>query len=326
MRQPSRPFVFPAILAVALFFALAAPSSAARAGSWIEGAPMTTARAYAGGVRIGDDLYVIGGSGTSGPRSLTEVYDTVGNIWRAAAALPVGLEQFGIAESGGKIYVAGGYSQVSNRDGERDESESNALWIFDPVVGVWVSGPPMPSSRVGLGLVSAGGKLYALGGRGNEAGRVFIFDPRAGAWSVAKAAMPAPRTEAAFAVVGNSIYVIGGFDGHPMARVDILDTATGGWRSGPALPSPRAGHAAVVMDGRIHVVGGESISPPRTFADHFLLDGASWSRLESMPTPRHAVVATAAKGKLFVVGGSAGAGVYTVFTETDVVDIYSTGK
>jgi hypothetical protein len=34
----------------------------------------------------------------------------------------------------------------------------------------------------------------------------------------------------------------------------------------------------------------------------------------------------AAHGKLYVIGGSPGAGVYTVFTQSDVVDIYSRDK
>ncbi|HEX7777147.1 MAG TPA: kelch repeat-containing protein [Parvibaculum sp.] len=326
MRQSRRFIALPAFLAFGFLLVSAAPSSAAGTLGWREGAPMTTARAYAGAVQIDDDLYVIGGSGTSGPRSLTEIYDTVGNIWRAAAALPVGLEQFGIAQSGGKIYVAGGYSQASGRDGSKDDVESNALWIFDPTVGVWISGPSMPSPRVGLSLVALDGNLYALGGRGAQAGRVFVFDTHAGVWSIAKAAMPAPRNDAAVAVVGHEIYVIGGYDGHPLSRVDVLDADKDVWRVGPALPEPRAGHSAAVLNGHIHVIGGESISPPRTYADHFVLDGASWSRAAPMPTPRHAAVASAAKDKLFVVGGSAGAGVYTVFTESDVVDIYSTGQ
>jgi N-acetylneuraminic acid mutarotase len=325
MLQFRRSVALAASFAAALFAAVAV-SSAARADGWLEGAPMTTARAYAGAAQVGDDLYVIGGSGTSGPRSLTEIYDTVGNIWRAAAALPVGLEQFGIAVSGGKIYVAGGYSQTNTRDGASDDEESDDLWIFDPTVGVWVSGPHMPAPRVGLGLVAAGGKLYALGGKGAQASRVYVYDLHSGAWSVARAAMPAPRTDAAYAVVGDSIYVIGGFDGHALARVDILDTATGAWRAGPALPTPRAGHVAAVLGGKIHVVGGETISPPRTYPDHFVLSGAGWDRAASMPTPRHGAVASGANGKLFVVGGSAGAGVYTVFTESDVVDIYSGGQ
>ncbi|MDO9127346.1 MAG: hypothetical protein Q7U42_10805, partial [Parvibaculum sp.] len=71
--------------------------------------------------------------------------------------------------------------------------------------------------------------------------------------------------------------------------------------------------------------GGEQRRPPRTYGDHFVLNVASgsWSRAAPMPTPRHGAVAAAMDGKFVVVGGSPGAGVYTVFTESDVVDIYA---
>ncbi len=297
----------------------------ALADTWREGIPMTTARANAGAAMLGDDLYVIGGGSTSGPRSLTEVYDTIGNIWRADVALPVGLEQFGIAATGGKIYVAGGYATGGTRD-EPTVEETNGAWIFD-LAGGWRSAAPMPEARIGLGLAAVGGKLYAIGGRGVEAGRVFVYDPAADAWTVARENLPAPRSHAAVVARGSDIYVIGGMEnGAPTARVDIFDTTRGTWRIGPSLPVAREGHVAAVLDGNIHVTGGESLYPPKTFADHFVLEGDGWHRAASLPTPRHGAVAASAHGKLFVIGGSPGAGVYTVFTQSDVVDIYTTGK
>jgi len=287
---------------------------------------MTTARAHAGAALLGEDIYVVGGGSASGPRSLTEVYDTIGDIWRADVALPVGLEQFGMAASGERIYVAGGYAAGGTREAPTLE-ESAATWVFDRAGGGWRGVAPMPAPRVGLSLVAAGGKLYALGGRGADAGRVFIYDPAEDRWTVAKANMPAPRGGAAIVALGSEIYVIGGLENRaPTARVDILDTETGAWRIGPSLPLPREGHVAAVLDGKIHVTGGQSLSPPRTFADHFVLDGGIWVRAAPLPTPRHAAIAAAMGRKLFVIGGSPGAGVFTVFTQTDAVDIYVSGK
>jgi N-acetylneuraminic acid mutarotase len=305
--------------------ALGFPLAPAQAAGWREGAPMTTARANAGGVLVGDDLYVIGGSSTSGPRSLTEVYDTVGDIWRAAAPLSVGIEQFGIATDGRSIFVAGGY-EAAGTDGN-DDYESDALWIFDVKSGVWSDGPRMPGWRVGLSLAVVGDKVYALGGRGSAEQRIYVYDQSERAWTVSRVSDPAPRTDSAVIVVDGLIYVIGGKDRNgASARVDIFDPAKGTWRSGPAMPAPREGHVAALLNGEIHVSGGQSINPPRTFADHFVLDLKTnrWRTAVAMPTPRHASVAAVNDGRLFVVGGAAGAGVYTVFTASDVVDIYST--
>jgi N-acetylneuraminic acid mutarotase len=285
---------------------------------------MTTARANAGGALVGDDLYVIGGSSTSGPRSLTEVYDTQGNIWRAAAALPVGLEQFGIATDGDEIYVAGGY-ETTGAEGTHDR-ESNSFWIFDVSSGAWSSGPDMPGSRVGLSLACVDGKVYAIGGRGPNAARIFVYDLGKKSWSISRISNPSPRADSAVVVVGDAVYVIGGSSGNgASARVDIFDVGRGVWRNGPAMPSPREGHVAALLDGQIHVSGGQSISPPKSYPDHFVLNlkTGKWSKAAPLPMARHGSIAAGTRGKFFVVGGAPGAGVYTVFTSSDVVDIYS---
>lgn len=285
---------------------------------------MTTARAHAGGVLVGEDVYVIGGSSTSGPRSLTEVYDTLGNIWRAAAPMSVGLEQFGIATDGVKIFVAGGY-ETTGTD-RNDDAETDALWIYDVRSGIWTAGPDMPGWRVGLSLAIVGDKIYALGGRGTSMQRIYVFDIGTQKWSVSKSSNPAPRVDSAVVVDDGLIYVIGGKEGNSASsRVDIFDPIKGTWTRGPSLPEPRESHAAAVFEGKIHVIGGQYIRPPKTFVDHFVLDLKSkkWSKAAPMPTPRHAAIAAASKDKFIVLGGASGAGVYTVFTSSDLVDIYT---
>jgi len=307
------------------FMALAALSAGfgpSWAAGWKEGQHMPTARAYAGAAVLGDTLYVIGGGGTTGPRSLTETYDLTYKRWGLGAALPAGLQQFGIAVLNGKIYVAGGYKAADAMAGTQ-EGETAELWVFDPTVGIWVSRSSMPSARSSFGLLASGSKLYAVGG---DTGAVFVFDPSKDAWSVAKSALPAPRKGAAYAVMGESLYVIGGVQGSAAtARVDIYDTAKDSWRSGSALPSPRQGIAAAVIGSEIHVAGGQIVEPPKTYADHFVLNTKTggWSKSAAMPTARHAAAAIAVNNDFYVIGGSPGAGVYTVFTQTDVMEVWS---
>lgn len=325
-----------AVLSLALV--LFAPAIAAASG-WREGAPMSTGRAFAGGALLGSDLYVIGGDSTSGPRTVAEIYDIRGDIWRAAPALPVGLQQFGMAALGGRLYISGGYEapapqrpdfmspqETGGFSGVAEGGDTSNAWVYDPRVGTWLAIADMPDKRAGHGFVPVDGKIYAIGGRGGSAGHVWVYDPGADKWQTAGDAMPAPRVAAAYVQIDGRIYVIGGLsNGTATSRVDIFDPATGHWQSGPALPAPRSGHVAAVLDGKVHVTGGEQHVPPRTYGDHFVLDLASgrWEKAKPMPTPRHGSVAAAADGKFVVVGGSPGAGVYTVFTESDVVDIYS---
>lgn len=290
---------------------------------WRDGEPMITARSHAGAALLGDDFYVVGGDSTSGPLSLTEIYDMQGNIWRASAALPVGLQQFGMTSDAGKLYVAGGL-QAGEAEGEPARA-TNRFLVLDPRVGAWTDGPGLPGARSDLGLVNVGGKLYALGGQGENAEQVYMFDTALDKWQVTGSAMPVARSGAAYVASGKLIYAIGGrIDGATSARVDVFDTVSGTWHVGAALPEARTGHVAALVNGRIHVTGGESLSPPKTYADHFVLDagGKGWTRLASLHVPRHGSVAGAYGNRFVVIGGSPGAGVYTVFTQSDTVDIY----
>ena len=307
-------------LLIAAASASASTLTPARAGSWAEGTPMTTARAQGGAAVIDEEIFVVGGAGPTEPRSQVEAYNTIGDIWRSVGAMPAGVQQFGSAAIDGKLFVSGGYGK------NLSEGASASLWIFDPLVGVWVEGAAMPGPRAGHRMAMVGGKLYVIGGAGARNGEVWAYDPDLDKWSVAPGAMPRARTDIAVAALGAKLYVVGGAARQGATQaVDIYDTGTGRWSAGPSLPKARRGHAAVMLNGRLHVVGGQALGEPKTFAEHFVLNLTSgkWSTAAPMPTPRHGAAAAAVRGKLYIIGGGTGAGVYTVFTESDLTEIYT---
>ncbi len=295
-------------------------AGSAVAGEWREGAPSASGRAFAASALLGEEIYIAGGAGISKPVSSVDAYDTIGDIWRALPALPLGLQQAAMASINGRLYVSGGYTEDS------PGPDNAALYQFDPSVGVWVRGPDMPGPRAWHEMVGFNGKLYVVGGVGPRSGRVFVFDPMIDEWNVLSANLPAQRSALALTVHNGEVYAIGGRspNGAPSARVDILDPATEKWRRGPALPEARAGIGAAVLNGRIHVVGGEQVSPPRTFSEHNVLNsaGTAWESAEPLATPRHGAAVAVAGGSLFAIGGATGPGVYTVFTVSDLVSIY----
>ncbi|WOF74254.1 hypothetical protein QMT40_001901 [Parvibaculaceae bacterium PLY_AMNH_Bact1] len=312
MRRVFRSWIFAGVMSLVAVPVLA--------GEWIEGAPSSSGRAFAASALLGEEIYIAGGAGISKPVSSVDAYDTIGDIWRALPALPLGLQQAAMASINGSLYASGGYTA------ESPGPDNAAFYQFDPAVGVWVRGPDMPGARAWHGMVGVNGKLYVVGGVGPRANRVFVFDPMADEWSVQSLALPAERSALALTVLAGEIYAIGGRNpnGSPSARVDILDTSTGKWRRGPALPEARAGIGAAVLEGRIHVVGGEQVSPPRTFSEHNILNsaGTGWESAEPLATPRHGAAVAVAGNRLFAIGGATGPGVFTVFTVSDLVSIY----
>ena len=80
-----------------------------------------------------------------------------------------------------------------------------------------------------------------------------------------------------------------------------------------------------MVDGRIHIAGGRSNDPMRTFSDHYVLDVATgrWQTSDPLPLPRLGAAATGSSAGFVVVGGSGGAGVFSIFTASDAVEIYT---
>lgn len=310
--------------ALAAVLISAFPATPLAAGSWSSVRSMETARAQMGAAALDGDIYVAGGTGILGPIAGFEAYDTRGDHWRPLPSLPAGRQQFGMAALDGRIVIAGGYEEKT------PTAESAETWVYDPGTSQWTKGPDMPAGRAGHMLVAAGDRLYAIGGVGAGAERIFVYDLKKRSWSTAAFRLPVARTGVAAAHLEGRIYVAGGrtAQGADVARLDIADLKTGAWRTGAALPGPRAGLTMAVLGGRIHVAGGASLRDMRSYGDHFVYDPARdvWTAQTPMPTPRHGMASAQVDGRWYVMGGGSGVGFFTVFTDADVVEMYDPGK
>lgn len=123
---------------------------------------------------------------------------------------------------------------------------------------------------------------------------------------------PAPhsRGEVSAALVGDSIFVVGGFDttGHTTALVERLDPRTGRWSTSRPVPQPLNHMSAVSYGGKLYVVGGYS-QPSDTSAgavsSFWRYDPATsrWTAMSPAPLPRAAAGAAVLGHRLYVAGG-----------------------
>lgn len=308
-----------AVVALALLFGLGGAVAANAASDWTEKSEMTTARADAAAAVFGNEIFVAGGAGISGPKNVFEAYDVKSDHWRPVTALPHGLAQFGMTQAGGRIYITGGLG------GGEEGGSGKALWEFHAQSGIWRRLKDMPVARIGHAMVTDGAKLYVVGGEGPKAASMLIYDILADKWHEG-AAMPTPRALLSAVIVDSRVYAMGGRRSGvgDVATVEVFDIAQNRWGSAPSLPHARARATAGVLDGKIHLTGGEAQGDALTYADHFVFDPATkaWSSGSRLPTPRHSLVSGVVDGNWYVIGGSAGANVFTVFTATDVVEAY----
>jgi N-acetylneuraminic acid mutarotase len=209
---------------------------------------------------LNHNVYFIGGIIDSDPRSGVRKYDVQRDAWSVSTPLPYTVNGLGATAVGGKLFAVGGVGL----DPAIGCSPRGVL-EYDLVSQYWSDRAALLQERVGFALVSAAGKLYAMGGATPcYGGPVFDqsrsaekYDPAADAWSLG-APLPAALREISAAYLGGNIYVIGGHETIEGSFVDNLavdefDLSLNQWIFRTAAPF--AGTMAAAVDGEIYVAG-----------------------------------------------------------------------
>ena len=256
-------------------------------------------------------IVVAGGLTADGAASdRVDLYDPAANAWAPAPALPLGLHHSGMAALGDRVYVAGGYT---NRAGQEWVAQSRVLSLGERETA-WREEPALGGTRGGLAMVTAAGRLVAVGGTDNLGrflARTEVFMPGQRAWA-AGPDMTEPRDHLAAASSGGRVYAIagrlGGLDTNK-ATVESWDPAAGGpWRAEPRLNDTRGGTSAAEAGGRPCVAGGEE--PAGTIASVECLAGGRWTRVARLALPRHGLGVAGVGGRLHVVAGGPQPGLF----------------
>ncbi len=186
------------------------------------------------------------------------------------ATLPEGTSSFGAAVADGWLYVYGGH--VVRTHSYSTEAVSGRFNRLNLATSAWETLPAGPPLQ-GMNLVAHGGKIYRVGGMQpqNAPGTpqdirsvtdVARFDPQTGRWE-ALPPLPLARSSHDVVVVGNTLFVVGGWNlkgGAPTEwpdSMELLDltAAAPAWHRTPQ-PFRRRALTAAARDGKVHVLGG----------------------------------------------------------------------
>ncbi len=241
---------------------------------------------------------------------LTRIYDISTDTWNFGKDAPATSSEGAGVAHGGLFYNIGG----------RPIAE-NYFWAYDPVNDVWNTAlAPMPTNRIGLAAVVVGNYIYAIGGRTRNApngfGKMDVverYDIDHNMWQTV-APLPSPRSGMGAAVVGNKIFVFGGFDtnGNVLNTVEVYNPNTNKWTSGLApMPTARGAlYAVAKKGGTIYVIGGwDGVYPFNTnigsTVEAYKVAKNSWKENYSpMPTARSESGAADHGGRIYIVGGA----------------------
>ena len=206
--------------------------------------------------------------------------------------LPRPVTSFGAAISAGSLYMYGGHMGTAHSYSK--EEQSNELTRLDLSTGQWSSIDDGPHLQ-GLAMVAYEGSLYRIGGFTalnaedeehdlQSQSTVACYDPAGESW-LEMPSLPEPRSSHDAAVVGDSIYVVGGWqmlDGettwHSTAWTLDLSAENPVWKAIADPPFQRRALALAGYNRRLFVIGGmQNGRGPTTDVAVYNPENDSWS-------------------------------------------------
>lgn len=197
------------------------------------------------------------------------------NVKNAVSALPAldpGITSFGAAIIGDDLYVYGGhFGQPHHYSTSGQSGQLLRLNLAHPAKWEVVATGP---KRTGLAAVAHGGKFYRIGGfearnSDDEKQSLFStsdfarFDPKTAAWQDLPA-MPTGRSSHDALVIGDTLYVVGGWElqgegnstWHDTAYTVDLAASSLEWKSLPKPPFQRRALSLGEWQGKVYAIGG----------------------------------------------------------------------
>lgn len=210
------------------------------------------------------------------------------------AMLSQPVTSFGAAICDGSLYLYGGH--IGQAHSYSLEEQGHTLKRLNLTTKEWetvIEGPHLQ----GLALVAHDGKLYRLGGftarntKGEEddlwsQSDVAGFDPEDDAWT-ALPSLPEPRSSFDATVLGDAIYVVGGWSlrgraephWHTTAWKMDLTRQQLQWQPLPSPPFERRALAVADHDGKLYAIGGmQHEGGPTRRVDVFDPATSEWSQ------------------------------------------------
>jgi hypothetical protein len=246
--------------------------------------------------------------GSSGTEYLNSVEVLDGTSWSAGPPLATARSDFGLASHNGTgtpgLYAVGGISSAV-------KAVLNSVEVLDGTS--WSPGPDLTTARLGFGLASYDGSLYAVGGfdkDNNFLKSVEVFDGTS--WS-AGPSLTTARRDVGLASYDGSLYAVGGWSGSKfLGSVEVFNGTS--WSAGPSLNAARGYFGLASHNGLLYAVGG---MPGYSSVEVF--NGTSWSTLETSLTIGRVNFGLASHGGLlYAVGGQDSSG-----TKLDSVEVFN---
>lgn len=199
-------------------------------------------------------IYAIAGYDGLRPTGVLERYDVASDAWSTMAAKPTSVYEVAAATLGGEVFVPGGRLD--------DDRVTDVLEVYNPRRDVWRQGASLPKALSAYAAAAFEGDLYLFGGWDgrNYLAQVYRYSPNDDAWESLSPMPGGARGFAGAATAGQKIYVVGGYDGQPLADNWVYQPSLEGspeaWVKAPSLPYRRYGMGVASIADIVEVAGG----------------------------------------------------------------------
>lgn len=215
-------------------------------------------------------------------------------------SLPVPVASFGAVVCDGYLYAYGGHTGRAHTHSRENLSNKFVRLKLDGTADC--EELPMPQPLQGLPIVAHNGKIYRVGGLDarnapdedddmHSVATFAEFDPTTSEWH-AMPDLPAPRSSHNAVVIGDKLYVAGGWtlsgddDGEWQDSVVVFDfnDASAGWKAIGEPPFKRRALAVATAGGKLFVLGGMN-DIAEVCSEVFVFDPQTgeWSRGPDFP-------------------------------------------
>lgn len=271
---------------------------------------MTTRRGDCAVVEVGGKIYVLGGNDGRNDLDTVECYDIEKGRWTELESRMneprCGCAAVAISD---KIYVAGGWGYGG---------PSETVEVYDIRTDAWMFFATMSTVRANCTGAAVGDEFFVFGGEDDTQWPNCPLDMGEGfnVKTKERRVLPDRRTrnnhDSAAAVIGEQIYVVGGYVGGRVSldSVDVFDTKTWTWTElANPMKTKRSGCAAVAVGNRLFVCGGYTFGETHTETEAhasvevYDVDKETWTILPPMASKRWGCAAIELGGTVYVMGG-----------------------
>ncbi|XP_050356084.1 kelch-like protein 20 isoform X1 [Nymphalis io] len=263
--------------------------------SWSPLPDMKRARARFPAARLGNSLYVFGGSDGQTELDSVDVFEedaAGGGSWRARARMPLARSHAAAAadEARGALYVVGGWA------GGRS---LRAVHRYSPDEDRWSDAPALVTGRSQCAGVVWEDALWVFGGCDAwnciASTEMLPLDGRSSAWIEGPPLGTARRSVGAAVWRGLAVAAGGSAGAASLRGTALLARGAAAWRAGPALRRARAAPALAALHDVLYAAGGFSGKEFLACVECLYEPDGEWTTLCAPPPPSRALPADAGR-------------------------------